>query len=158
MVVALEIHVFTFPIQLSYLIDMELFQTSLALNSSQRTHWIDITADLQAIVSMSRLSEGVMTVSSMHTTAAVTINENGDPDVEHDFFAKLKLLVPYKESFYRHFEGNSDSHVKTSLVGITEQVHIREGRLILGTWQSVYFCEFDGPRSGRTLQISIIGQ
>lgn len=137
---------------------MELFQKKLTLNTLERNHWIDITSDLNSVLVMSGITEGVLTVTSLHTTAAITINENGDPDVERDLFAKLSLMVPYKESFYRHFEGNSDSHVKTSLVGVSEQVHISEGRLILGTWQSVYFCEFDGPRSGRTIQISIIGK
>lgn len=137
---------------------MELFQDSITLTSSQRSHWIDITSQVQDVVTKSVFQTGLVTITSLHTTAAVTINENGDPDVEKDLFAKLSKLVPYNESYYRHFEGNSDSHVKTSLVGITEQVHFASGRLILGTWQSIYFCEFDGPRSGRTVQISVLGQ
>lgn len=136
---------------------MKLFQERITLNSYQRTHWIDITTELRTLLQQSGIDAGIMTVTSLHTTAAVTINENGDPDVERDLFAKLSLLVPYNESFYNHFEGNSDSHVKTSLVGISEQIHISEGQMVLGTWQSVYFCEFDGPRTGRTLQVSILG-
>lgn len=137
---------------------MQLFQDQITLNSTHRNHWIDITSSVQSLLVRSGFFEGILTVTSLHTTAAITINENGDPDVERDLFAKLEKLIPYKEGFYRHFEGNSDSHVKTSLVGISEQIHFTRGRLILGTWQSIYFCEFDGPRTGRTIQVSILGQ
>jgi secondary thiamine-phosphate synthase enzyme len=81
-----------------------------------------------------------------HTTAAVTINENYDPDVKHDVLAKLEELVPKQERYYRHTEGNSDSHVKTSLVGNSATVLIEHGDVVLGKWQGIYFCEFDGPR------------
>jgi secondary thiamine-phosphate synthase enzyme len=82
-----------------------------------------------------------------HTTAAVTINENADPDVKHDMLRKLETLVPKQESYYRHGEGNSDSHVKASLVGNSVTVLIEEGQLVLSRWQGIYFCEFDGPRA-----------
>ncbi|MGB7566812.1 MAG: secondary thiamine-phosphate synthase enzyme YjbQ, partial [Chitinivibrionales bacterium] len=99
---------------------------------------------------------GICLVSSLHTTGAITINENADPDVERDFFWKLSQLVP-QESAYRHSEGNSDSHVKTSLVGTSVQVPVQNGRVVLGTWQSIYFCEFDGPRS-RRVSVTVMGE
>jgi secondary thiamine-phosphate synthase enzyme len=92
----------------------------------------------------------------LHTTAGVTINENADPDVERDFFWKLNALVP-PESGYLHAEGNSDSHLKTSLVGLSVQTPVQNARAVLGTWQSIYFCEFDGPRS-RKVSVTIVGE
>lgn len=137
---------------------MELYQDTITLSTKERSHWIDITSEVSNHLKRSGFTDGVITVTSLHTTAAITINENGDPDVERDLFAKLNCLVPHGEAFYSHFEGNSDSHVKTSLIGISEQIHFRSSRMILGTWQSVYFCEFDGPRTGRTIQITIMGR
>jgi secondary thiamine-phosphate synthase enzyme len=90
-----------------------------------------------------------------HTTAAVTINENADPDVKHDMLAKLSELIPKTEKYYRHSEGNSDSHVKTALVGNSVTVLIEGGRLVLGQWQGIYFCEFDGPRS-REMHVKLV--
>ena len=90
-----------------------------------------------------------------HTTAAVTINENADPDVKHDLLKKLEELVPKEEDYYRHAEGNSDSHVKVSCVGSSVTVLVEQGTLVLGTWQGVYFCEFDGPRD-RKLMLKLV--
>ncbi len=90
-----------------------------------------------------------------HTTAAVTINENADPDVKSDMLHKLETLVPKHESYYQHGEGNSDSHVKTSLVGNSVTVLVESGRLVLGRWQGIYFCEFDGPRT-RQMQVKVV--
>jgi secondary thiamine-phosphate synthase enzyme len=95
-------------------------------------------------------------MASLHTTGGVTINENADPDVERDFFYALEKLVPQSPAF-RHAEGNSDSHVKSSLVGLSVQVPVTGGKMVLGTWQSVYFCEFDGPRSRRVL-VTVMGE
>ena len=92
----------------------------------------------------------------MHTTAGITINENADPDVGRDFFWKLSQMIPQHDSF-RHAEGNSDSHLKAALVGFNTQIPVRQGRLVLGTWQSVYFCEFDGPRN-RNVAVTIVGE
>lgn len=86
-----------------------------------------------------------------HTTAAVTINENADPDVKSDFLAKLSAMIPKNETYYEHNEGNSDSHVKTALVGNSATVLVERGQLVLGTWQGIYFCEFDGPRNREVL-------
>jgi secondary thiamine-phosphate synthase enzyme len=90
-----------------------------------------------------------------HTTAAVTINENADPDVRHDLLRKLEELIPKHEPYYQHGEGNSDSHVKTSLVGNSVTVLIEDGQLVLGRWQGIYFCEFDGPRT-REMHVKVV--
>ena len=116
------------------------------VSTSSRSEMIDVTRRLEQLVRKLNLVEGMLIVYVPHTTAAVTINENADPDVRHDMLAKLSELVPQRESYYRHGEGNSDSHVKTSLVGNSAIVLVEGGRLLLGRWQGVYFCEFDGPR------------
>jgi secondary thiamine-phosphate synthase enzyme len=101
------------------------------------------------------LREGILVAQTLHTTSALTINENADPDVKHDLLAKLERLIPHEEPFYRHAEGNSDSHLKTSFFGPSLTVIVSGGRLVLGTWQGVYFCEFDGPRE-RTVAVQLI--
>jgi secondary thiamine-phosphate synthase enzyme len=132
------------------------FYREIGLTTRKRCEWADITPDIRAAIASSSIKTGICLVSSLHTTGGVTINENADPDVERDFFWKLDRLVPREES-YRHSEGNSDSHVKTSLVGLSVQVCVSEGRPALGTWQSIYFCEFDGPRQ-RRVAVSIVGE
>src|SRR6185437_11743459 len=121
----------------------------------KRSEMIDVTDRVAAIVSKLGVKEGMAIVSVPHTTAACTINENADPDVRHDMLRKLEELIPKRESYYRHNEGNSDSHVKSSLVGTTVTVLIESGELLLGTWQGIYFCEFDGPRD-RTMHVKIV--
>lgn len=125
------------------------------VKTSHRCHWVDISRDVQQIINESGFDEGVCLVASLHTTAAMTINENGDPDVETDFFSKLGRMIPQDPQFL-HAEGNSDSHIKTSLVGLHVQVPVVEGKLVLGVWQSIYFCEFDGPRS-RQCMVTLMG-
>jgi secondary thiamine-phosphate synthase enzyme len=120
--------------------------TTISLRTSQRSQLVDITDRLQEVVRENGVREGVLFAQSLHTTGALTINENADPDVARDLVAKLEGLVPRHEPFYRHAEGNSDSHLKTSLFGPSLSVLVSEGRLVLGTWQGVYFCEWDGPR------------
>jgi secondary thiamine-phosphate synthase enzyme len=121
----------------------------IAVRTGRRTELVDVTAQLQDVVRRSGLREGVLVAQSLHTTAALTINENADPDVARDLAAKLDRMAPQDEPFYRHAEGNSDSHVKTSLMGPSLTVVVSGGRLVLGTWQGVYLCEFDGPRERR---------
>lgn len=121
----------------------------IAVRTARRTELVDVTAQLQDVVRRSGLRDGVLVAQSLHTTAALTINENADPDVARDVAVKLDRLAPQDESFYRHAEGNSDSHVKTSLMGPSLTVVVSGGRLVLGTWQGVYLCEFDGPRERR---------
>ena len=115
---------------------------------------IDITSQVRAVLAESKITNGELTVFTSHTTAAITINENADPDVTHDILLTLEELLPKNRKGYRHCEGNSDSHVKSSLVGCSEHVLFSGGSLSLGTWQGIYFCEFDGPRSRRvTVQV-----
>jgi secondary thiamine-phosphate synthase enzyme len=116
------------------------------LRTSRRAEMVDITDRVQAVVERSGVAEGVMVAQSLHTTAGLTLNENADPDVQHDLLAKLERLVPHREPFYEHAEGNSDSHLKTSFFGPSLGVIVSGGKLVLGRWQGVYFCEFDGPR------------
>ncbi len=113
----------------------------------------DITALVAADVATSGIADGFCTVFCPHTTAAITINENADPDVQHDFLLGLDAAFPDRPAF-RHFEGNSAAHLKSSTVGASETVLVRGGRLVLGRWQGIYFCEFDGPRT-RTLHVSV---
>lgn len=118
----------------------------LEINTTKRNQMMDITKRLQAIINDNDIKEGIMTVYVPHTTAGVTINENGDPDVRKDMIYQLGVISPKSEEF-NHFEGNSDAHIKSSLVGVSTQVIVEKGELCLGTWQSVYLCEFDGPRN-----------
>lgn len=111
---------------------------------------IDITAEVQSVVSESGISDGVCHVFVPHTTAGITINENADPDVPRDILSTLNKLVP-QSAGYQHTEGNADSHVKASLMGSSVTVFIDKGRLALGTWQGIFFCEFDGPRHRRVM-------
>jgi len=120
------------------------------LQSSGRSQLIDITSQVREAVTASGIREGLCTIFIPHTTAAVTINENADPDVVRDFLYELDKIVPWQDG-YRHAEGNSAAHLKSSLIGVSKQVLIENGRLILGTWQGIYFCEFDGPRTRRVL-------
>ncbi len=113
------------------------------IHTSKRNEFIDITKQIQGLAE--GVSEGVMTVFSPHTTTAITINENADPDVPLDILRKLEELVPQQDNF-AHMEGNSDSHIKASLFGSSVRVIVKENQLLLGTWQSIFFCEFDGPR------------
>ena len=114
------------------------------IQTSKRNELIDITAQIQDMVE--EVSEGVITVFSPHTTTAITINENADPDVPRDILKKLEELVPQRDNF-SHMEGNSDAHIKASLFGSSVRVIINNSQLLLGTWQSIFFCEFDGPRT-----------
>ena len=119
---------------------------TIRVSTDSRVQWIDITAEVQHQVEESGIKEGIVLVFATHTTAAITINENADPSVVTDVNRKLSDLAP-KQDKYLHGEGNSDGHVKSSLVGASEVVPISGGRLDLGTWQGIYFCEFDGPRA-----------
>jgi secondary thiamine-phosphate synthase enzyme len=121
------------------------------VQTRSRAEIIDLTDRVQRIVSRCGVIEGFLIVYCPHTTAGITINENADPDVKQDLLAKLEKLIPQIETYYQHDEGNSDAHVKTALVGNSATVLIEHGRLFLGRWQGVYFCEFDGPRERRVV-------
>ncbi len=114
------------------------------IHTSIRNEFIDITKQIQSL--SEGISEGVITVFSPHTTTAITINENADPDVPRDILKKLEELIPQKDNF-AHMEGNSDAHIKASLFGSSVRVIVMDSKLLLGTWQSIFFCEFDGPRT-----------
>ena len=116
------------------------------VRTSKHTQMLDITREVQRAVTESGVRDGICTVFIPHTTAAVTINENADPDVVRDFTMELGKIVPWEDG-YHHMEGNSAAHLKSSMIGFSEQIIIEDGRLLLGTWQGIYFCEFDGPRS-----------
>jgi secondary thiamine-phosphate synthase enzyme len=115
------------------------------VKSGRRTQLIDITADVQAALREAGINEGLCMVYVPHTTAAVTINENADPTVKSDILKIIDQVIPF-EANYGHMEGNSAAHIKSTLVGASELVAVRNGRLQLGTWQGIFFCEFDGPR------------
>lgn len=124
------------------------------VRTDKRNQFLDISNTIQDLVSQSAVKEGSAEIFVPHTTAAVTINENADPTVQSDILGHLEKLIPKSERF-RHTEGNSDAHIKASLIGPGLSVFISGGRLVLGTWQGIYFCEFDGPRS-RKLIVKII--
>ncbi len=121
---------------------MQKFQ----VHTSERTHFLEISGEVQEQVSKANLQDGLVTVFVPHTTAGITINEHADPDVVHDMKDVLDRMVPW-EGGYRHAEGNTAAHVKASMMGSSAQVLVVDGRLQLGTWQGIFFCEFDGPRS-----------
>ena len=125
------------------------------VNTSSHTQMLDITDRVQKAVTDSGVKDGICTVFIPHTTAAVTINENADPDVVRDFTTEINKIVPWEDG-YHHFEGNSAAHLKSSMIGFSEQIIIDEGRLVLGTWQGIYFCEYDGPRR-RKVYVKVIG-
>jgi secondary thiamine-phosphate synthase enzyme len=133
---------------------MEMVQTFMVATKT-RTDFIDITHDVQHLLTQSGVMSGLCHVFIPHTTAGVTINENADPDVKKDIMETLEKMVPW-HGHYRHNEGNSPAHIKASMMGFSISLPVREGSLVLGTWQCIYFCEFDGPRS-RTVIVSVIG-
>jgi secondary thiamine-phosphate synthase enzyme len=122
--------------------------SEFSIRTGKKTELIDMTDKIQPLVR--DIDEGIVTVYVPHTTAGITINENADPDVKKDILKKLSELVPEK-SRYLHAEGNSDAHIKATLVGNSVTVIVREGRLMLGTWQSIFFAEFDGSRTRRVI-------
>jgi secondary thiamine-phosphate synthase enzyme len=120
------------------------------IRTNVQIEMIDITAAVQSNINEKKVKSGLCIIFTPHTTAAITINENADPDVPRDIISALEKAVP-KNANYKHGEGNSPAHVKSSLVGASETVIIENGKLVLGTWQSLFFCEFDGPRSRKAL-------
>lgn len=128
---------------------------SFSVKTHQRDEMIEITAEVRRIVREANLVAGHVVVYIPHTTAGVTINENADPDVVHDTLKRLDKMVPWREPFDQHAEGNSASHIKASMMGSSATVIVRDGDLQLGRWQGVWFCEFDGPRT-RSVWVSWI--
>jgi secondary thiamine-phosphate synthase enzyme len=127
---------------------------TLSVRTNTRTELLDLTHQVQEVVNQSGVSEGLCHVFVPHTTAAVTINENADPSVKADILMVLNKIISDQEP-YRHQEGNSPAHVKASVIGPHLAILVNKGRLVLGTWQGVFFCEFDGPRS-RRLHVKVV--
>ncbi len=126
----------------------------IKVKTKAKTELIDITSEIQGLVRSSGINDGLCMLYVPHTTAAVTINESADPSVKADILMVLNKIIPW-EAGYRHLEGNSPAHIKTTLVGASELISIEKGNLVLGTWQGIFFCEFDGPRS-RKLHVKFI--
>ena len=116
------------------------------LQTGKHAQMIDITSQVQGIIRQEKVDTGMALVYCPHTTAAITINENADPDVVHDILMRLEEMYPWNHSGDRHGEGNSAAHLKSSTIGVSQLIPIADGGLLLGTWQGIYFCEFDGPR------------
>jgi len=125
------------------------------VKTDARTQMIDITSKVQDAVKKTNTENGLVHVFSMHTTAAITINENADPAVETDILNTINKVIPWDDHF-KHMEGNSAAHIKVSLFGPSEIIPLENGLLVLGTWQGIYFCEFDGPRN-RRVNVQILG-
>lgn len=124
------------------------------LRTKERAQMIDITGQVRGIIPQAGASEGIVTVYCPHTTAGITINEGADPDVARDILRHLDELFPWNHSRYRHIEGNSAAHLKASVIGASQTIPFVDGNLVLGTWQSIFFCEFDGPRQ-RTFFVKV---
>lgn len=129
---------------------------SISVSTSNRSEIISITSQVQKIVSKSKVKNGICIIYNPHTTSAITINEDADPSVKRDILRELNKIVPENRG-YSHMEGNADSHIKASLMGSDRVVIIKDGKLLLGTWQGIFFCEFDGPRS-RKVYMQIISE
>jgi len=128
--------------------------TTIRVSSKHQVEMIDISSEVARVVNETGIRDGLVTLFVPHTTAAVTINENADPAVQSDLVMELNKIVPFEDS-YRHLEGNSAAHLKSTLVGASETLILKDGALQLGTWQGIYFCEFDGPRR-RQLHIQVL--
>jgi secondary thiamine-phosphate synthase enzyme len=127
---------------------------TIEVSSHRQVELIEVTGEVRRAIRETGITEGVVILFVPHTTAAVTINENADPDVVRDIIMELNKIVPFKDS-YRHAEGNSAAHIKSTLVGVSETLLVKNGEPALGTWQGIYFCEFDGPRR-RQLLVKIL--
>ena len=127
---------------------------TIPIKTHHRNELINVTCQISEAVSAGGLTDGFVVAFVPHTTAAITINENADPDVVHDILFTLEELIHAGQSGYRHSEGNSDAHIKASLIGSSVTIMVEQSRLCLGTWQGIFFCEFDGPRT-RELMIKL---
>jgi secondary thiamine-phosphate synthase enzyme len=130
---------------------------TFSVQTRRRNELVEITGQIRQSLSHAGVRDGIGVVYCPHTTAAITINENADPDVVHDLLLWLERVIPQAQQGFRHGEGNSDSHIKASLVGSSATVLVDNGDLLLGRWQGIYFCEFDGPRM-RTVHVKWVGK
>jgi secondary thiamine-phosphate synthase enzyme len=131
-----------------------LIMNQLSIKTHSQTEMIDITAEIQDLLRTRQFKDGLCILYVPHTTAGITINESADPSVRRDILMVLNAMVPWKAD-YRHMEGNSPAHIKSSLMGSSQLVVVENGRMVLGTWQGIFFCEFDGPRT-RKLQVKLV--
>ena len=129
---------------------------TLELPTTKKQEMLDVTKRVRAVVSASNVQNGLCSVFCGHTTGAVTINENTDPDVQTDILNALERAVPANEKYYKHEEGNAHAHAKAAVCGFSETIPVQNGKLLLGTWQAIFFCEFDGPRN-RRLTVTVMG-
>ena len=129
---------------------------TLEVATTKSQELVDITKRVRAELKTSGIQNGILTVFAPHTTGAITINENTDPDVQTDILNALERAVPQGAKYYKHEEGNAHAHAKATVVGSSESIPVHGGKLLLGTWQAIYFCEFDGPRN-RKLTIAVVG-
>ncbi len=129
---------------------------TISVKTLQRTQFIDITRQVEEVIAREDVEEGLCYLYVPHTTAGLTINENADPAVAQDMLASLNKLIPFEDN-YRHMEGNSAAHIKASLVGLALNIIIKGKKLVLGTWQGIYFCEFDGPRNRKVYLKTVSG-
>ena len=127
---------------------------TITITTNKRAEFVDITKDVGNFLSQAKIDSGLCVIFCPHTTAGLTINENADPSVKKDIINHLGKLIP-EEKGYSHLEGNSDSHIKASILGSSLNIIVKDGGLVLGTWQGIYFCEFDGPRS-RKVYVKVI--
>jgi secondary thiamine-phosphate synthase enzyme len=125
------------------------------IQTDYRDQMVDVTRDVQNFINQNGVKDGAVVIYCPHTTAGITINENADPDVKRDMLRRFDEVYPWEHSLDRHMEGNTAAHMKASTVGSSQHVIVANGRLLLGTWQGVYFCEFDGPRM-RTFYVKIL--
>ena len=135
---------------------MAFHSVNIELPTTKKQELVDITKRVRAVVSNSGIQNGLCSLFCPHTTAGVTLNENTDPDVQTDILNALERAVPRNEKYYKHEEGNAPAHAKAAVLGFSETIPVQAGKLLLGTWQAVYFCEFDGPRN-RKLVVTVIG-
>jgi secondary thiamine-phosphate synthase enzyme len=133
-----------------------LHTATIELPTTKKQEMIDVTKRIRAVVAASDVQSGLCSIYCGHTTGAITLNENTDPDVQTDILNALERAVPRNEKYYKHGEGNAHAHAKAALLGFSETIPVQGGRLALGTWQAIYFCEFDGPRN-RKLVVTVMG-
>jgi secondary thiamine-phosphate synthase enzyme len=129
---------------------------SLEVATTKTQELVDITKRVRSELKTSGIQNGILTVFAPHTTGAITINENTDPDVQTDILNALERAIPKGAKYYKHEEGNAHAHAKAAVVGFSESIPVQGGKLLLGTWQAIYFCEFDGPRN-RKLTVAVVG-
>ncbi len=135
---------------------MAFHHATLELPTEKKQQTLNITQRVRVVVKASGIQDGLCTVFVPHTTSAVTINENTDPDVQTDILNALERAVPTSAQYYKHEEGNAHAHAKAAVVGSSETIPVQGGKLQLGTWQAIYFCEFDGPRNRKVL-VTVVG-